>query len=77
MDQKVNIALLYITHAISDYLNGRPVDTLAHPFLDDYLRLLKFKVGIEQLSQDTVIEGLKAKSQQLPDFVRKSIARKR
>lgn len=76
-DQQLNIALLYITHAVSDYLSGKPVDTLAHPFLDDYMRLLRFDGGIEQLSQDRVLEGLRAKSQRLPDFVRKSIALKR
>jgi HD-like signal output (HDOD) protein len=76
-DQKVNIALLYVTHAVSDYLSGKPVDTLAHPYLDDYLQLLRFDGGIEKLSEDTVLEGLRAKSQRLPDFVRKSLALKR
>jgi len=73
-DQKINIAILYIAHAASDYLNNRSVDILSHPFLDDYLRLLRFDGGIEQVAKHNLLEGLRAKSNRLPDFVRKRIA---
>jgi hypothetical protein len=55
-------------------LSSRSVDTLTHPFLDDYLQLLRFDGGIDQLSKDNILEGLKTKSNRLPDFVRKRIA---
>jgi putative nucleotidyltransferase with HDIG domain len=73
-DQKVNIALLYVAHAASDYLSSWAVDTLTHPFLDDYLRLLRFDRDIEQITKDNILEGLKTKAHRLPDFVRKRIA---
>jgi HD-like signal output (HDOD) protein len=73
-DQKINIAILYIAHAASDYLNNRSVDILSHPFLDDYLRLLRFDGGIERVAKHNLLESLRAKSNRLPDFVRKRIA---
>jgi HD-like signal output (HDOD) protein len=73
-EQKINIALLYIAHAVSDYLNGRSVDTLTHPFLDDYLQLLGFDRGIDEVARKDILEGLRTKSNRLPDFVRKRIA---
>jgi HD-like signal output (HDOD) protein len=73
-DQKVNIALLYIAHAVYDYLNKRPIDVLDHPFLDDYLDLLGYvSFGIDEISRDFVLHGLRAKSQRLPDLVRKRL----
>ncbi len=73
-DQKINIAILYVAHAASDFLNGRSVDTLTHPFLDDYLGLLGFDMGIDEIAKNKILEGLKTKSNRLPDFVRKRIA---
>lgn len=73
-DQKINIALLYVAHAAADYLNSRSVDTLTHPFLDDYLRLLRFDKGIEEVAKTNLLDGLRTKSNRLPDFIRKRIA---
>ncbi len=73
-DQKENIALLYVAHAVYDHLANRALDALDHPFLDEYLRLLGFDCpGIAEISRDIVLEGLRRKSQRLPDFVRKLI----
>jgi hypothetical protein len=75
-DQKENIALLYIAHLVYDHLSDRPVNVLDHPFLDDYLRLLGFDaVGIDKISEDLVLKGLRTKSHRLPSFVRKLIGR--
>ncbi len=74
-EQKVNIALLYISHAIYDRLSNRPVDVLEHPFIEDYLRLLRFSAqGIDQITRDNILPGLRIKSHRLPDFVRKGLA---
>ncbi len=73
-ERKVNIALLYIAHAVYDFLNGTPINALDHPFLGDYLRLLGFiSFGIDEISRDFVLQGLRAKSQRLPEFVRKRL----
>jgi HD-like signal output (HDOD) protein len=73
-EQKINIAILYVAHAASDFLNGRSVDTLTHPFLDDYLRLLRLGGDIEEIANNNILEGLRTKSNRLPDFVRKRVA---
>jgi len=74
-DQKENIALLYIAHAVYDHLDNRPGDVLDHPFLNDYLRLTGFvSFGIDEISRDFVLPGLRARLQRLPDFVRKRIS---
>jgi HD-like signal output (HDOD) protein len=73
-EQKANISLLYVAHAVCDYLNGRPIGIIDYPFLGDYLRLLGFvSFGIDEISRDFVLQGLRAKSQRLPDFIRKRI----
>jgi HD-like signal output (HDOD) protein len=69
--EKQNIALLYIAHAIYERLCNRPVEALDHPFINDYLRFLKFKEPLDTLAREVVLKGLKTKSQRLPDFVRK------
>lgn len=75
-DQKENIALLYIAHLVYDHLSDRHFDVLDHPFLDDYLHLLGFDaLGIDKISEDLVLKGLRTKSQRLPSFVRKLIGR--
>jgi HD-like signal output (HDOD) protein/CRP-like cAMP-binding protein len=73
-DEKVNIALLYIAHVVYDYLDKRPGNALDYPFLNDYLRLIGFiSFGIDEISRDFVLHGLRAKSQRLPELVRKRI----
>ena len=73
--QKANIALLYIAHAVNDHLSKGPVDASAHPYLDAYLRLLKFdSLGIDQIARQNIVEGLMTKSHRLPDFVIKRLA---
>jgi HD-like signal output (HDOD) protein len=73
-DQKVNISLLYVAHAACDHLNNGPVDALDHPYLADYLRLLRFGThGIDQI-KDNILQGLRTKSHRLPDFVQKRLA---
>ncbi len=74
-DQKVNIALLYVAHTACDHLNNKPADAIDHPYLDDYLRQLRFKSqGIDQIVNDNILKGLTTKSHILPDFVRKRLA---
>jgi CRP-like cAMP-binding protein len=74
-DQKVNIALLYVGHAACDYLNNGSADALDHPYLDDYLRLLRFgSQGIDQILKNNILQGLRTKLHRLPDFVRKRLA---
>jgi hypothetical protein len=74
-DQRVNIALLYVGHAACDYLSNGPADALDHPYLDDYLRLLRFgSRGIDQILKNNILQGMRTKSQRLPDFVRKRLA---
>jgi HD-like signal output (HDOD) protein len=74
-DQRANIALLYIAHAAGEFLNKTPVEASDHPYLRDYLRLLKFEsAGIEQIARQNVLQGLMAKPQRLPDFVLKRLA---
>ena len=73
-DQKVNIALLYVAHAVWDHLNNGPVDALDHPYIADYLRQLRFgSHGIDQI-KNNILEGLRTKSHRLPDFVQKRLA---
>ncbi|HYA41862.1 MAG TPA: HDOD domain-containing protein [Syntrophobacteraceae bacterium] len=74
-DHNDNIALLYIAHAVQDHLDNKPGDVLDHPFLSDYLSLIGFvSFGIDEISRDFILHGLRAKSQKLPDFVRKRIS---
>jgi HD-like signal output (HDOD) protein len=74
-DQRVNIALLYVAHAVSDHLNKGQVDALDYPYLDDYLRLLRFgSRGIDQILKEDILQGLMTKSHRLPDFVLKRLA---
>lgn len=74
-DQKVNVSLLYVAHAVYDRLNQRPEEAFDHPFIEDYLHSLRFGAReIDQVVRDVVLSGLRAKSQRLPDFVRKRIA---
>jgi len=74
-DQRANIALLYVAHAICDQLDNGRIDRLDHPFINDYLSLLGFEsFGIEEVLKDFIFEGLKAKSQRLPSFVQKRLA---
>ena len=70
-DEKQNIALLYIAHAIYERLCNRPVEVIDHPFVNDYLRFLKFKEPLDTITGEIVLKSLKNKSQRLPDFVRK------
>ena len=73
-DPKIDIALLYVAHAAGDYLNKGRSEPLDHPYLVDYLRLLKFDhAGIEDIVKEFILPGLKAKSNLLPEFVRKLI----
>jgi len=75
-DQRVNIALLYVAHAACDYLNKRAIGASDnHPYLDRYLRLLRFDSrGIDQIAEHIILQGLTAKSHRLPDFVQKRLA---
>jgi HD-like signal output (HDOD) protein len=74
-DQKINIALLYVGHAACDHLNSGPADALDHPYLDDYLRLLRFgSRGIDQILKNNILQGMRTKLHRLPDFVRKRLA---
>ncbi|HYA40364.1 MAG TPA: HDOD domain-containing protein [Syntrophobacteraceae bacterium] len=74
-DQKANIALLYIAHAACDHLNKVSLDAFDHPYLDDYLRLLRFDSGgVEQIAKQNILPGLMAKSNRLPDFMLKHLA---
>jgi CRP-like cAMP-binding protein len=73
--QRVNVALLYVSHAVYDHLSNGRVDALDHPFLDDYLRLIRFdSCGIDQISKDYILRGLRTKSHRLPEFIRKRLA---
>jgi CRP-like cAMP-binding protein len=70
-DQKANIALFYIAHTVCDYLDNKRAGLPDHVFLDDYLRLLGFvSFGIDEISRDFILHGLRTKSESLPDFVR-------
>ena len=73
-DQKANIALLYIAHAACDRLNNGPLDALDHPYIDDYLRQLRFGSGEIDQILDSILQSLRTKSHRLPDFVLKRIA---
>ncbi|MHC1726197.1 MAG: hypothetical protein AB9866_09355 [Syntrophobacteraceae bacterium] len=74
-EQKVNVSLLYVAHAVYDRLNQRPEETFDHPFIEDYLYSLRFGTrDIDQIVRENVLNGLRAKSQRLPEFVRKCIA---
>ncbi|MGC8491063.1 MAG: HDOD domain-containing protein [Syntrophobacteraceae bacterium] len=71
-DQKINIALLYVAHVACDHISKGPTQQFEHPYLDEYLRLLKFNQGgIEPVVKEHILRGLSAKSAWLPDFVRK------
>lgn len=71
-EQKTAIALLYIAHIACEHLSKGPATPLDHPYLDDYLRLLKLdRAGIEQVVHEYILRGLQSKSQRLPDFIRK------
>jgi HD-like signal output (HDOD) protein/CRP-like cAMP-binding protein len=74
-DQKVNIALLYVAHTACDHLNNGPGEAPDLPYLDDYLRLLRFgSRSFDQILENNILQGLRAKSQRLPDFVLKRLA---
>lgn len=74
-DQKVNIALLYVAHAACDHLNNGPGEAIDRPYLDDYLRLLRFgSRSFDQILESNILQGLRAKSQRLPDFVLRRLA---
>jgi HD-like signal output (HDOD) protein len=70
-DQKINIALLYVAHVAGDLLAKGPAEPFENPYLHDYLRLLKFEHGgIDRVVKESILPGLMAKSQWLPEFVR-------
>jgi len=74
-DQKVNIALLYVAHTACDHLNNGPGEAPDLPYLDDYLRLLRFgSRSFDQILENNILQGLRAKSQRLPDFVLRRLA---
>lgn len=73
-DQKINIALLYVAHVACDQLNKGPANPFEHPYLHDYLRLLKLDhAGIDHVVDEYILPGLMAKSQFLPELLRKFI----
>lgn len=73
-DQKINIALLYVAHVACDHLSKGAAEPFEHPYLGDYLRMLKFdRAGIEHVVKECILRGLMAKSNCLPDSVRKII----
>ena len=73
-DQKANIALLYVAHALCDHLNNRPLDALDHPYLANYLLQLGFgSQSIDQIKSN-ILNCLRTKSHRLPDFIQKRLA---
>ncbi|MDR3569998.1 MAG: HDOD domain-containing protein [Syntrophobacteraceae bacterium] len=74
-DQKTTIALLYVAHVACDHLSKGPAEPFEHPYLADYLHLLKFDhAAIADVAKACILPGLMAKFNLLPDFVRKLIA---
>jgi HD-like signal output (HDOD) protein len=73
-DMRINIALLYVAHVAGDCLHKGSAPPFEHPYLSDYLRLLKFDhPGIEEVAKSCILPGLTAKFNLLPDSVRKLI----
>ncbi len=73
-EQSINIALLYVAHAACDHLSKGAAQPFEHPYLADYLRLLKLEHSeIDVVARECILPGLIAKSNFLPDFVRKII----
>lgn len=71
-EYKDNVALLYIAHAAYEYLAGNtPEDAPTNPFLDDYMKMLRFSgISMEELVERCILSNGDGKINTLPRHVR-------
>ena len=70
-DIRINVAILYVAHLCSEFLQGHTVYDLPTLFLDQYLLLLNWeRLSVADITQKFVLPDLIRKRQSLPQFFR-------
>ncbi|MBE9574542.1 MAG: HDOD domain-containing protein [Proteobacteria bacterium] len=70
-DIRINVAILYLAHLCSEFLQGHSEHDLPTVFVDDYLPLLKWeRLSVADIAQRYMLPGLIKKKSSLPAFLR-------
>ncbi|HWR90137.1 MAG TPA: HDOD domain-containing protein [Dissulfurispiraceae bacterium] len=66
-----NVSILFVSHLCLDYLSGKEEQAVTEGFVDDYLRLLKFRdINVPVLAKKHLLPSLLKKINTLPENVR-------
>ncbi|MGV8074067.1 MAG: HDOD domain-containing protein [Syntrophobacteraceae bacterium] len=76
-DEKESIAMLFIAHAVYDYMVGKSDGNLQNPFVKEYMERLNFRgLSVAELVDKYILNDLKLKMDTLPMHVRALILAK-
>lgn len=65
------VVMLWLAHLCCDWLEGRPINPKAHPFLTDYLKVLKLdRTTLPEFFGQTILPSLQKKADTFPSHLR-------
>jgi len=73
-----SVSLLYVAHAVYEYVGGEANSILQNPYLDEYLSFLNFKsMTIAELADQYVLKEIRTRIEIFPTHVRSFILNKK